>query len=255
MIISPVHALVSLYQIRGGQFKYSGHCCNFVRDTAVFHNKVPLLPEECDIIIMRRTGQDAVTNEDVHQDFRVRRNVIEKWLNYLELNHLTFQSRQVVVDRTRLNHLPEDASIRDRLRTVESQTIPGENQDVGPPEQEGAAVNQQDPLFTRGFVPNVTTAQTELEQLHAAAFHNDSPPILTMPAVHGTPINEYSGQAIAINAFPSLFPTGMADFGAHREIKVTMKEWAAHLMRFKDGRFARHPRFRYWALNTVLRHQ
>ncbi|KAJ7347065.1 hypothetical protein DFH08DRAFT_668232, partial [Mycena albidolilacea] len=52
MIISPVHALVSLYQVRGGQFKYSGHCCNFACDTAVFHNKLPLLPEECDVIIM-----------------------------------------------------------------------------------------------------------------------------------------------------------------------------------------------------------
>jgi hypothetical protein len=37
-----------------------------------------------------------------------------------------------------------------------------------------------------------------------------------------------------------------------------MAEGAAHLMRFKDGRFARHPRFRYWArywaLNTNIRH-
>ncbi|KAJ7736399.1 hypothetical protein B0H14DRAFT_2408352 [Mycena olivaceomarginata] len=78
IMISPVHALVSLYQVRGGQMKYSGHCCNFVRETAVIHNKVPLLPEECDVIIMQRTGVDPVTNEDVHQDFRVRRNIIQK---------------------------------------------------------------------------------------------------------------------------------------------------------------------------------
>ena len=31
-----------------------------------------------------------------------------------------------------------------------------------------------------------------------------------------------------------------------------MKEWAAHLLRLKGGRFARHPRFRYWALNTIM---
>jgi hypothetical protein len=253
MIISPVHALVSLYQIRGGQFKYSGHCCNFIRDNAVFHNKVPLLPEECDVIVMRRTGLDPASNEDVHQDFRIRRGVVEKWLNYLELNHPTFQSRQVTIDRTRLRDLPEDASVRDRLRTVESQTIPEPNQDSGPPEQ-GENPQDQDPLFTRGFVPNVSTAQTELEQLHAAAFHNDAPIILTVPFVHGTPINEHSGQSIAINAFPSLFPNGKADFAADRETKVTMTEWAAHMLRFKDGRFARHPRFRYWALNTVMRH-
>ncbi|KAJ7879868.1 hypothetical protein B0H13DRAFT_1892031 [Mycena leptocephala] len=236
MIISPVHALVSLYQIRGGQFKYSGHCCNFIRNNAVFHNKLPLLPEECDVIVMRRTGLDPLTNEDVHQDFRIRWGVVEKWLDYLELNHPTFQSRQVTIDRTRLGDLPEDASVRDRLRTVESQTIPEPNQDAGPPEQ-GENPQDQEPLFTRGFVPNVSTAQTEMEQLHAAAF-------TMMPL----------GQSIAINAFPSLFPNGKADFAAERETKVTMTEWAAHMLRFKDGRFARHPRFRYWALNTVMRH-
>ncbi|KAJ6564861.1 hypothetical protein DFH09DRAFT_919882, partial [Mycena vulgaris] len=112
----------------------------------------------------------------------------------------------------------------------------------------------RDPLFTRGFVPNVTDAQTEIEQLHAAAFHNDTPVILTMSTVYGTPINEHMGRSIAIDAFPSLFPTGKADFASTREIPVTMTEWAAHLIRFEDGRFARHPRFRYWALNTIMRH-
>ncbi|KAJ6566531.1 hypothetical protein B0H19DRAFT_1138090, partial [Mycena capillaripes] len=33
-----------------------------------------------------------------------------------------------------------------------------------------------------------------------------------------------------------------------------MAEWAAHLIRFKDGRFAHHPRFCYWVLNTILWH-
>ncbi|KAJ7161630.1 hypothetical protein C8R46DRAFT_839640, partial [Mycena filopes] len=241
MIISPVHALVSLYQIRDEQFKYSGHCSNFARDTAVVHNKVPLLAEECDVIIMRRTGVDAANQEDIHQDFRVRRHVIQKWLVHLEAHHPTFRSRRVTIDWARLNELPEDASVRDRLRTVESQAVPGgEQDDAGPPE-EGGPEQPQDPLFTRGFVPNVANGQTEIEQLHAAAFHDDNPVILTMPAVHGTPINEHAGRSIAIDAFPSLFPNGQADFAAHREMKVTMTEWAAHLMRFEDGRFARGP--------------
>ncbi|KAJ6578932.1 hypothetical protein B0H10DRAFT_2343751 [Mycena sp. CBHHK59/15] len=254
MIISPVHALVSLYQIRGGQFKYSGHCCNFARETAVFHNKVPLLPEECDVIIMWRTGVEPGTNEDIYQDFRVRRHVIQKWLTYLAAHHPTFKSQAVTIDWSRVDDLPADASVRDRLRTVQSREMPDQAQDAGPPEAVGNP-EEQDPLFTRGFVPNVTSAQTEMEQLHAAAFHNnDAPVILTMPAVHGTPINEHMGRSIAIDAFPSLFPNGQADFAAIRNIPVTMTEWAAHLMRFEDGRFARHPQFRYWALNTVMRH-
>jgi hypothetical protein len=71
MLISPVHALIQLWQIRGGQYKYTGHTCNFPRDNIVFHSTVPLLSEECDIIIMRRTGDNTGSNEEVHQDFQV----------------------------------------------------------------------------------------------------------------------------------------------------------------------------------------
>ncbi|KAJ7302069.1 hypothetical protein DFH08DRAFT_723543 [Mycena albidolilacea] len=254
MIISPVHALVSLYQVRGGQFKYSGHCCNFACDTAVFHhNKLLLLPEECDVIIMRRTGLNPATDEEVYQDFRVRRLVVEQWLKYLKAHHPTFRSRRVTIDWERLSQLPLDSSVHGHLRTVETQNLSEPNQDLGPP-QEGLNPGDEAPLFTRGFVPNVSTRQTEIEQLHAAAFHNETPIIITMPLVHGTPLNEHAGHTIAIDAFPSLFPTGKADYNALRDIEVSMIEWAAHLMWFKDGRFAQHPRFCYWGLNTILRH-
>jgi hypothetical protein len=255
-LIAPVHALVSLYQVRGGQFKYSGHCCNFSRDNAVFQSKVRLLPEECDVIIMRRTGVDVEKNAAIYQDFRVRRNVTEQWLRYLQDHHPTFRPRRVTVDYERLNQLPEDELIHGRLRTVQSQDIPEPDDDAGPPE-EGPDANQEEPpvLFTHGFVPNMNHGQTEIEPLHAAAFHDETPVILTMPMVHGTPLNEHAGHPIAIDAFSSLFPTGRADFSAVRETEVTMAEWAAHLMRYEDGRFARHPRFRYWALNTIMQHE
>jgi len=112
--------------------------------------------------------------------------------------------------------------------------------------------NNNPPMYSHGFVPNVNLGITELQQLQVAAGTGDQPMILTMPHVRGTPINEYSGRAIAIDAFPSLFSTGQADFTATRDKEVTMIEWAAHLLRFKDGRFARHPQFQYWALNTIL---
>jgi hypothetical protein len=56
-----------------------------------------------------------------------------------------------------------------------------------------------------------------------------------MPIVQGTPISEYGDQKIAIDAFPTLFPTGKADFKDHHDIKVTMEEWAVHLMCLEDG--------------------
>ena len=254
MLISPVHALIQLWQIRGGQYKYTGHTCNFPRDNMVFHNTVPLLPEECDIIIMRRAGDNAGSNEAVHQDFQVRRGAIQAWLQYLEVHHPTFRSRQVRVDYQRINQLPENGLVHDRLRNIESQYLEDVFQDVGPPEApDNHSEGQNDPLYSAGFVPNMHDSRTEEEQLCQAAFNSGDPIILPMPSVRGTPISEYSGRSIAIDAFPTLFPTGEADFEANRALKVDMKEWAVHLLRLKGGRFAKHPRFRYWVLNTIMR--
>lgn len=87
----------------------------FPSENAIFHVKVPLLPEECDIIIMRRTGVEAGTDEAIYQDFRVCRHAIQLWLEYLVHHHPTFQSCQVAVDYTQLNQLPVDGLVHDRL--------------------------------------------------------------------------------------------------------------------------------------------
>src|SRR5438552_3984019 len=91
MLIAPVHALLQVWQVRGGQTKYTGHTCNFARENAVINAKVPLLPEQCDVIVMRRTGISE-QNEQIFQDFRVQQHAIQQWLLYLEENHPTFQS-------------------------------------------------------------------------------------------------------------------------------------------------------------------
>ena len=146
-----------------------------------------------------------------------------------------------------LNQLPEDELVHDRLRTMEHETLDDAFQDVGPPEAFDNSVPpaRENPLYSMGFVPNVQQGQTEEQLLCQVALQNDDPVIMTMPSVHGTSLSEHAGLHIAIDAFPTLFPTGKADFNANRENNVDMKEWAAHLMRMKGGHFARHPCFRY----------
>jgi hypothetical protein len=125
---------------------------------------------------------------------------------------------------------------------------------TGPPDasHDGDA-QQPDPLFSAGFVPNLQDWQTEENHLRQAVLQPDDSVILTMPSMCGTPINEHAGHHIAIDAFPTLFPTGKADIAAECGVKIEIKDWASHLMKLKGGRFARHPRFRYWVLNTMMR--
>ena len=56
-------------------------------------------------------------------------------------------------------------------------------------------------------------------------------------------------------AFPSLFPFGRADYSAPRRHRLQLYEWAKHLIRYRDDRFATHPRFRFFALNLIFRHR
>lgn len=43
--------------------------------------------------------------------------------------------------------------------------------------------------------------------------------------------------------FPSLFPSGDADFYAPRRRSVKLADWTEHMLRYHDGRFGRNPRF------------
>ncbi|KAK6988989.1 hypothetical protein R3P38DRAFT_2413215, partial [Favolaschia claudopus] len=259
ILISPVHALTQAWQIR--QYAYRGHICNFPRDSAVLHNRVPLLPEECEIIIFRRSGTSD--GQQVNEDFQVRRAAMSSWLKYLEEVHPTFRYRRVTIDWERVNSFGHNEDVQNRLQNISVNEMHA-GLEEGPPQFGNEAPPEQ--TFSAGFAPNIQPPETEFEQLQRARqaaaglppeLNPQVPPareqILTMPAVRGTPLSEHENHKIAIDAFPTLFPTGQADFNELRNQKVSMEDWAAHLMRYKDGRFAQHPRFRYWALNTIFR--
>ena len=52
ILISPVQVMMQAFNVRGGQHKYSGHCCNFIYDMANFIHKILLLPEHIDTVII-----------------------------------------------------------------------------------------------------------------------------------------------------------------------------------------------------------
>ena len=55
-------------------------------------------------------------------------------------------------------------------------------------------------------------------------------------------------------AFPALFPTSAAMPNQPRMKEVQLHEYALHLIRYCDNRFGKHPRFRYYIYNLMMRH-
>ena len=181
----------------------------------------------------------------------MHRDYIQQWLGYLKDHHPTFSHPDIQIDNDRIQQLPENGLVHDQLLNLTTSEIDPE-EDQGPPEDG----DDQPPanLRSNGFVPDLHIAAHEIDQLRNAAQAPPDAPVLTMPVVRGTPLSEY-GTNLAINAFPTLFPTGRGGFDEPRQHKVSEKDWADYLLQLRGGRFARHPRFRYWALNTILRHE
>ena len=57
----------------------------------------------------------------------------------------------------------------------------------------------------------------------------------------GAPINEFTTEGYFSMDFPTLFPTGAADFLGVWSNQVTIGNYFTHLLKYDDGRFARHP--------------
>ena len=79
------------------------------------------------------------------------------------------------------------------------------------------------------------------------------PSTVAWPPAGETPINEFRTEGYISCAFPTLFPTGAADFVAPRACAVTIGNYFKHFLMYEDRRFARHLRFCYFALNTEMR--
>ena len=99
-------------------------------------------------------------------------------------------------------------------------------------------------------VPDFVSAQGHLKRPRFPRV--DPPPVEDEP---GKAIREDTPGYIA-QAFPKLFPHGAGDFHCLRcgmPKLLKFEEWGRFVLLWHDGRFIRHPRFRYWLLDTVLR--
>jgi ATP-dependent DNA helicase PIF1 len=246
-----VHVMMQAWSVKGGQTKYAGHCCNFIRDTAKIVTKVPLLPEDIDILIIRPKDQESNDQLSLASSdcFRLRRQVVMDNIRVLQQSHPSFRNGRITIDWDILNTLPEDTSVYDRIRNIIEVEESSEN--LGPNDMDHDD-NQMPNIVSDGFVPHLHSTESEMTELRNGLHITEA--VLTMPPLHHAPINEHDPTLrYIIDAFPLLFPTGEADIHQPRPHPVSDHIYFRHLIRYHDGRFATDPRFRYFALNSTMR--
>lgn len=241
MLISPVIPLISIYKLPHGQYSYSGHVINLPQDVSGFINSLPRHPSELDIILVKNPGMSQS-----HHEFRVRRSVVFRALQFLIANNIYF--RNITINPDNLSLLPDD----DGISTAHILTVECDSESVfnNPDNTE----NSNNDHLTATFIPGNYQSNTEEENIRRSLDESSCiSSAVPWPTRSETPINEFSTEGYFSCAFPVLFPTGAADFLAPRQNKVTIGNYLKHLMLYDDGRFSKHCRFRYFALNTEMR--
>ena len=87
MLISAVLPIMSIYRLPHGQYSYSGHVINLPQDVGSFATNLPRLPSELDVIVVRKEG-----GVQSHRDFRVRRSVVLRTLQWLVANNIYYRN-------------------------------------------------------------------------------------------------------------------------------------------------------------------
>jgi len=151
--------------------------------------------------------------------------------------------RDIIIDNDIILSLPENNNLTD----VPTITFPVHKSDEPEP-----CTHPEDPYTadsSRKFVPAVYQSRTEAENVRQSLQNST----VSWPNREQYPINEFSTEGYFSHAFPTLFPTGAAEFLAPHIHRITIGNYFKHLIMYDDGRFARYCRFRYFVLNTEMR--
>jgi Helitron helicase-like domain at N-terminus len=274
MVIARAHVQMVMKRVRGHQYHYSGHCVSFMQNNIKLFDALPLMPEDLDMVLLR--PKDANKNDpryhrQFQRDFRVRRSAVFAWLRFLKANHPDY--RHITIRTDRYNDLPEDGDVSDRVPLI----LEDEPESPGGETDEEAIPENLDPLedddlvrcpVTESMIPNLNVHDSELDFIRRAfeaSGPNSTPeqsvpvqqaPVpsaVPAPSFRSTPLDEGASVRLFASAFPTLFPYGVADFWDCRRRSVSLQDWAAHLLRYHDGRFGRHPRFRFLVFNVMMR--
>ena len=189
---------------RGQQYKYTGHVINFLRDIGKVYRKLPLLPQDLEIVLLRPANSSANPRlqRQFIREFRVRREAVSVWLEYLRMNHSGY--RDIEIDTEVLSQLPDDGTVIDRIAT----------EDIDEPQSNGDTGAEID-----ADLENLFPEQQELDPLRQQVQESRNPspnanfPYLSMPSFRSTPISDFNRSPPLLSlAFPTLYPRGEAEF-------------------------------------------
>ena len=88
-----------------------------MRDTGPIYRKLPSLPEDADIVLIRSAQGPDGSRKQFRKKLTVRRRVVQTWLEYLKDNHSGYGG--IEIDHDALSQLPQDDTAEERIQRDE----------------------------------------------------------------------------------------------------------------------------------------
>jgi hypothetical protein len=143
-----------------------------------------------------------------------------------------------------IDQLPDDGSLESKLpsHVYDDGKLSGgdtSEDDGGPPEASA--------------VPDLIPEHREIDRIREG-FADKRSSSRGSSTSSNTSLNDFNRtQPLLSLTFPTLFPCGEAEFLHPRLRSIRYVDYVRHLIRYEDGRFARHHRFRFVVFNTIMR--
>ncbi|CAK5263670.1 unnamed protein product [Mycena citricolor] len=206
---------------KGRQLSYKDHIINFPQNVENIAATLPQLPEDVDLVIIRREGVNLLH----HVDF-----VIANDPNYADL---------VAPDEVVLSQLPVHGSIVDQLSVCREGRQEGDVPVLAGPAQAAETEQPEEDTDSGGAsvggILNLgLPVQEEVVEMREGATRAVTRPryeqtIIAAPSVDSNAISEYT-PGYMTRAFPTLFPDGAGDFFAPHQRKIKLGEYFKHLL-------------------------
>lgn len=236
-LIARIHPVISVYKLKGMQYAYSGNVINFPQKVEEIAPQLPWRLENLPSIITIRRG-----DEINYTDFHVCAERVRKALVWLKANNPLYDDIQI--NNENLNSLPDDGNVYNLMKGFSASQ---ESQGEACSPEKGDEVNDDEEDYDDIEETGMPSMQPPHQQDHIKT-------LFDWPTISTEPISEFKTVGYIAMAFPSLYPYGRPDLrDKNRKKKMDPAQFFKHLMLYKDGRFAKHPRFRFFAFNSVMR--
>lgn len=254
-LISRISAAIQVHMLKHGGIAANGHCVAFPQNVNEPAQILPKLPEEVQVIRVRKQGRN-----DSSKEFNVRRFIVQQVLQWLKLNNPAYSD--IIISQERLNLLPENDSLE--IHIIETNLS-----DNTSTKDHGPAPKQVDPGEVDGDTTSCFTLpdpgidiREQVEKVeeevvgenHGLVTSTRKYVTMPWPTQDHVPLSEFTTKHFFTLAFPCLFPNGTGDFHINRpRTCVSMSNWAEHLLWYKDGHFAHHQYFKFIVHNIIMR--